>query len=238
MSLVVRVDKDYLVEMSVHPIRPKEPMLNVEDPAPFWLAAVLFLSYLGFTLAPASFQEFVYQACVLGANKGTVFLDARPLGNLPTLLTHTLLHVSWGHVLMNSVFIVVFGIITIRGVQMKNVPLFGHIRRGSAIFLAIFLLGSIAGGLGQWLQWIVFESTGAALGASTGGAALFASAAWVIGGQKRLISFGIVLVVLDFANTLLGAHPAWAGHLGGYLAGAPLAMLWLRPNNSGIGMFG
>lgn len=213
-------------------------MLNIEDPAPFWLVVVLILSYLGYVLAPASFREFVYQACVLGANRGTVILDARPLGNVPTLLTHTLLHASWSHVLMNSAFILAFGIITIRGTKSKNVPLWGIARRGPAVFLAIFLLGAVAGGLGQWLQWIVFKESGIALGASTGGSALFACAAWVLGGQKRLLTFGIVLVGLDAFNIVMGGHPAWAGHLGGYLAGAALAVIWLKPKSSGIEIFG
>ncbi len=213
-------------------------MLNIEDPAPFLMVAVFLLCYLGYVLAPTSFKEFVFQACALGANEGVVMLDGRPLGNISTLLTHTLLHAGWGHVLMNSGFILAFGIITIRGVKSKDIPLFGRVRRGSAIFLAIFLIGAVAGGLGQWAQWIVFNGTGAALGASTGGAALFASAAWVIGGRSRLISFGLVLVALDAFNIVMGSHPAWAGHLGGYLAGAALAVLWIKPNSSGIGIFG
>ena len=48
-------------------------------------------------------------------------LDDRPLGNISTLLTHTLLHAGWGHVLMNSGFILAFGIITIRGVKSKDI---------------------------------------------------------------------------------------------------------------------
>ncbi len=231
--------------MNIHSVRPpngpnpshKEPMLNVEDPTPFWMISVLLLCYLGYVLSPATFKDFLYQAGVLASIDGHVILEERPLGNFPTLLTHILLHANWGHVLMNCGFILAFGIITIRGVKYKDRPLLGVLRRGSTIFLAIFLLGTVAGGLAQWLQWFAVKSGGIALGASTGGAALFASAAWVIGGKSRLLSFGIILVLLDAFNIVMGAHPAWAGHLGGYLMGAILAPLWVRPNSSGIGIF-
>ena len=216
----------------------KEPMLNMEDPAPFWLVGILLLCHLAYVLAPNTFKEFVSQAGLLAANDGHVMLVGRPLGNISTLITHTLLHAGWGHVLMNSGFILAFGIITIRGVKSKTIPIFGVARRGSAIFLAIFILGAIAGGLGQWLYWYVTGASGVALGAETGGAALFASAAWVIGGRKRLISFGVILGALEIFNILMGANPAWAGHLGGYLAGAALAILWVRPNSSGMSIFG
>lgn len=213
-------------------------MLNIEDPAPFWMVVVLLLCYLGFSLSPNSFQEFVYQACALGANEGKVFLDSRPLGNIPTLFTHTFLHAGWGHVLMMSGFILAFGIITIRGVQFKHIPIMGVIRRGSAVFLAIFLLGAVVGGLAQWLQWFVFKETGVLFGATTSMAALFASSAWVLGGRKNLFIFIIVLVAFDAFNIAMGARAPWAGHLGGYLAGAALAVLWIKPNSSGIDIFG
>ncbi len=215
----------------------KEPMINVEDPAPFWMVVVLLLCYLGYVLSPATFKDFIYQAGVLASIDGHIILEGRPLGNFPTLLTHILLHANWGHVLMNCGFILAFGIITIRGVNFKHSPLLGVLRRGSTIFLAIFLLGAVAGGAAQWLQWFVMGNSGIALGASTGGAALFASAAWVIGGKSRLLSFGVILVALDVFNILMGGRPAWAGHLGGYLMGAMLAPLWVKPNSSGIGIF-
>ncbi|MBL4870387.1 MAG: rhomboid family intramembrane serine protease [Robiginitomaculum sp.] len=229
--------------MNNRPTRPplrsqKEPMLNVEDPAPFWLVTVLLMCHLAYVMAPNSYQGFASQAGLLAANDGHVILEGRPLGNISTLLTHTLLHAGWGHVLMNCGFILAFGIITIRGVKSKTIPILSVVRRGSATFLAIFILGAIAGGLGQWLHWYVTGANGVALGASTGGAALFASAAWVIGGRERLISFGVILVVLDIFNIMMGGHPAWAGHLGGYLAGAGLAILWVRPNSSGMSIFG
>ena len=184
---------------------------------------------------PRAFKEFIFQACVLGANDGHVLLDERPIGNFPTLLTHTLLHSGWSHVLMNAGFILVFGIITIRGVKLKDYPLFGRIKRGPAIFLAIFLLGAIGGGLAQWLYWVVSSSSGAALGASTGGAALFASAGWALGGRDRMFFFGVVVVAFDAISMVMGySNPAWAGHLGGYLTGAALAVFWVKPNSTGM----
>lgn len=213
----------------------KEPILNIDDPAPFWLVMILMLAYLGYFIAPASFKEFVFQAGVLGSNGGTVLLEDRPLGSFVTLLTHTLLHSSWGHVLMNSGMILAFGVITIRGVKRRYAPVMGLFRRGAAVFLAIFLLGAIGGGLGQWLHWSLAGMSGAAVGASTGGAALFASTAWALGGRKRLVAFGLVLIAFDVFNILMGSgQPAWAGHLGGYLTGALLSTFWVKPGSVDI----
>ena len=213
-------------------------MFNIDEPAPFMVAAILVLAHVGYILAPESFKNFVFEACVLGANKGHIFLEQRPLGNIPTLLTHALLHSGWTHVIMNSVFILVFGIITIRGAKRKDYPLLGRINRGSAVFLGIFILGAIGGGLAQWLYWALSGSSGVALGASTGGTALFASAGWALGGRQRMFAFGVVIVAFDFITIMTGSgNPAWAGHLGGYLAGAALSPLWVKPNSTGMTIF-
>ncbi|PHR90893.1 MAG: hypothetical protein COA69_14370 [Robiginitomaculum sp.] len=230
--------------MSVHQLRPpqrpaqppKEPILNIEDPAPFVLAAVFGLCHLGFVMAPQSFSAFASQSFALFSANGQVLIPGRPLGSVSTLLTHTLLHADWSHVLMNSAFIAIFGVIAIRGVKHKNKPVLGVMRRGSVVFLAIFVLGAISGGLAQWLYWILANSTGAAIGASSGGAALFACTAWGIGGKKRLMSFGIMVMAFDLFSTLMGGNPAWAAHLGGYSMGAALAVLWLNPNSADIGI--
>ena len=59
---------------------------------------------------------------------------------------------------------------------------------------------------------------------------------------KRVIAFGLVLVALDAFNLLTNgmgpslSNPAWAGHLGGYLAGAALAPFLIRAGSVQIGM--
>lgn len=214
---------------------PKEPILNIEDPAPFIIASILCLAHLGLSLAGDSFRQFAMSAGVLAADQGQFIMAGRPLGWLSPLLTHVLLHADWGHVLMNSAFIVIFGIITIRGVRQKDHLFLGRFRKGALVFLLIFLLGSIGGGVGQILVWVATKSTGLALGASTGGAALFATAAWVLGGRQYLLSFGIVLISFDVFSIMMGAHPSWAGHLGGYCTGAALAVLLLKPKSAANG---
>ncbi|PHR55419.1 MAG: hypothetical protein COA43_15440 [Robiginitomaculum sp.] len=235
----------YLISMSVHEFKPRkpknkpprEPMFNIEDPAPFVLAAILVLCYLGFVLAGTSFQDFAREAGSLFASEGRVLFSQRPLGSISTLVTHVLLHADWSHVLINAVFICIFGILTIRGVKNKHKSIFGFLRRGPVVFLAVFIIGAIGGGLLQWLYWGVFSLTGVAVGASTGGSALFATAAWAIGGRDRLMTFGLFVVGFDVINLLMGGNVAWAAHLGGYLTGAALAILWVNPNSADMRSF-
>ncbi len=221
--------------------RSKEPILNVEDPAPFWLAAVLVLCYVGFSFAPSGFKNFILSAAMLLAQQGHVMLDGRPLGNVSTLLTHTLIHSGWSHVLVNAGLILAFGVFTVRATKNMHIPVWGRFRRGALVFLTIFLAGAIMGGLAQWLLWIVTQSSGAALGASTGGAALFATTGWAMGGKNRLIIFGIIMLAYDMfviaTSGMTGGmlNPAWAGHLGGFLAGAVLAPLLVTPGAARLG---
>lgn len=225
-------------------MRPKEPLLNIEEPAPVYLAVIFMLVHLGLLLAPVPFRDFVFSALALAAYQGDVFMDGRPVGTFPTLLTHTLLHAGWGHVFVNSGLMLAFGVISIRGVRDRFRPVLGRLRRGSMVFLLIFLAGALAGGLGQWLVWTLAGSTGAAIGASTGGAAMFAAAAWALGGSSRVLAFGIVLVAYDAFTIFMGSqglsmsNPAWAGHLGGFLAGAILGPVFIKPSSVGFGRRG
>lgn len=220
------------------PQRPQpEKMLNVEDPAPFVLGFLLVLCFVGLQMAPTSFKDFVFQACVLAAQDGQVLLGGRPLGSLSSLLTHGLIHTGWVDVLMSSAFIIIFGIITIRGVAMKNHPVFG-IRRGAAVFLAIFLAGIVAGGLAQWAYWIIFGASGVMVGTSSAVSSLFAATAFAMGGRQYLMSFGVLVIGMQVFGLVMGGAPTWPSELCGYLVGALLAMRWIIPNSASMGRFG
>jgi membrane associated rhomboid family serine protease len=225
-----------------HRSKTKEPILNVEDPSPFFLSLILVLCHLAFVMAPGSYKSFLFTAGALLAQDGVVFLSGRPIGNIPTLVTHTLLHTGWSHVLINAGMILAFGVFTLRSARKSGAFIFGRIRVGALIFLSIFLVGAICGGLAQWLLWTLLSSSGAAIGASSGGAALFASTAWALGGKKRLIAFGLVMFGYDmfviFAGNMAGglANPAWAAHMGGYIGGAVMALFWVRPNSTRFGV--
>ena len=212
-----------------------EPIFNISDPAPFIVAGIILMCHLGFVIAPDAFKQTFYAANVLAARDGNVFLSGRPIGNIPTLITHTLLHGDWTHVLLNAGFIVAFGVITIKATKNLTTPIFGRLKRGPVVFFGIFLAGALFGGLLQWAFWVLTDATVNSVGASTGGAALFASAGWAIGGKQRMIGFIAVMVAFDafviFAGGASGGfhNPAWAGHLGGFLAGALLAPKLLIP---------
>lgn len=222
--------------MTVHkfrpPRRPKEKFLNVEHPAPFVLVSILVLAHLIFALLPIEQKNFMFLALALIAEDGDAFyVIGRPLGNFAPLITHTLLHGDWSHVLMNSGMILAFGVITARGAKNAARPVLRRFSRPALVFLGIFFAGAIVGGLGQWLLWFALGSSGIAIGASGGGAALFASAGWAMGGRDRMLAFGIITLAFNAIAVAMGAPLAWAAHVGGFAAGALLAPLWIRPSS-------
>jgi len=224
--------------MAYKQIKPKEPLLNISEPAPLVLAITLILAHLGFLLAPQSFQSVLNGATALASQNGDVFLPGRPIGNIATLLTHTLAHADWTHVLMNAGFIFILGTLAIRATKNKYTPLFGKLKRGPAVFFTIFLVGALCGGLFQWLVWLISNGTGVAIGASTGGSALFAAAGWAIGGKERMFGFILVMMGFDLISIATGmGNPAWAGHFGGFVAGAFLAPKLLNAGGANFGIF-
>lgn len=214
----------------------KEPMLNVEDPAPFVLGLVLVLCYVGLLFAPVSFKNFVTQACILAVQNGQLAIEGRTLGAIPTLVTHGFVELSLVGVLMNAALIIAFGIVTIRGTRMKSYPVFG-IRRGAAVFYAIFAAGIIGGGLAQWAYWLLFGTSGVMFGASAGVSALFAATAYAMGGRQYLMSFGILVLVMQVLALTMGSAPTWPAQLMGYSVGAVLAIRWVNPNSASMGSF-
>jgi len=224
--------------MAYKQIKSNEPLLNIEEPAPLVLAVILVLAHIGFLIAPNALKDSIWLATSLQSNAGNVFLDGRPFGTLATLLTHTLKHQDWAHVLMNSAFIFIFGMLTIRAAKNRSIPLIGRVKRGPAVFLTIFLVGAVLGGLMQWLVWSLTGATSSAVGASTGGSALFAAAGWALGGKERMFGFIFVLMAIDLVSIATGAsNPAWAGHFGGFVAGALLSPRLLNPGGANFSMF-
>ena len=217
----------------------KEPMFNIAERAPVWLAGILIVIYAAILYLP----NILTSAAVN-------FMILKPLGTFGrsnfdqafSLLGHGFLHGSWSHVLMNSAMMIVFGVATIRGAKLLAASQ-GMPAKGEAKFLLVFLIGIIAGGLAQWLYWSVINivQSGAnvgALGASGGASALFATAAWAIGGKDKLIAFGIgwmfINLIIVLAESIIGISIAWAAHLGGYIGGALIAPFWIRANSAGL----
>jgi len=216
---------------------PREPMFNISEKVPVWLAGLLIIIHLIIHYGPSSFSNLIADWGVLlplGAGDPSVVQSA------VRLVGHGFLHGSWGHVLMNSGMIVIFGVITMRGARAMRFSK-GQTKNISLDFLQVFLIGVIGGGIAQWLWWTVSGSIDtAALGASGGASALFATTAWALGGKERLIGFGIgwalINAVMVFAGPVLGMNLAWAAHMGGYVTGAALAPVLIKASSSRFGL--
>ena len=166
-----------------------------------------------------------------------------PLGGVWTLLTYALLHGSWAHVAINSVWLVAFGPPVAR-------------RFGSLRFLLFFAMTAIAGGLAHWAANPMDASP--LIGASAAVSGLMAAAARFIFqpgaalsgrrdvsrlvveadderrtpsllqllGQRRALVFIAIWMATNFifgaGAQALGASDApvaWIAHVGGFLAG-------------------
>lgn len=204
-------------------MREKEPIFNISEPSIFVMGVILIVVhiasrfygnleeiYLNFALLPVGFE----------------FPEAIPFREYYSLASHGFLHGDWNHLLMNASGLLIFGLITFRGVRAKYGPGF----KGFLFFWALVWLGVVCGGLMQQGYWLATNlNYGSAVGISGGISALFAAAGWVMGGKKRLYQFTIIFVLLNAAMVFFSPNIAWAAHVGGFIAGALLAYFWAKP---------
>lgn len=214
----------------------KEPIFNIKEKTPIVFGGVLILIYVLVFYGGSFGFGFVERfAEVWGVLKSADYPGQNQLTKASSLIGHGFLHGSWTHVLLNIGLLVAFGVVTIRGAKLKAAAA-GRRPRGNSVFFLIFFAGVIIGGLGQLLYWNLANETGAALGASGGVSALFASMAWATGGPRQLLKFGfgwlIINILMIFFGGLMtgGGGIAWAAHLAGFAAGAALAPLTVRSN--------
>ena len=145
----------------------------------------------------------------------------QPLGRAAPYLLHVYLHGGLMHLAFNSFALLSFGTAAARP--------FGPDLRGQLLFLAFFALCSAAGAAAA-----VITAPGSMIpmiGASTGLSGCIAAAGWAMGGRAGMMqlalpwgAINLVLAVIDFAAPM---PIAWAGHLGGLVAGAALYPLML-----------
>jgi len=223
----------------------KEPMFNFGEKIPAYLAGVLIAMFIFTTiLLPKSLDNFFGLYSIL---RPLTTAGTGGLSHIVSLIGHGFLHGSWSHVLMNSGMIIVFGIATIRGVKMKSQSfkkvqaIRGKKVNPNLLFLSIFLGGVIVGGIFQWGWWSLSNTlTAAAIGASGGASALFATTGWAIGGRDKMVQFGlgwgVINVVMVAAEPILGVSLAWAAHIGGYVGGMIFAPLWVQPNSTKLAL--
>lgn len=204
-------------------------MLNIREKAPIVVMGVLIVAHVIRLILPDNLLEIIQPWLILvPINTQVVSLPQK----LISLVGHGLLHGDLSHLLMNGFMIVAFGIVTITGIK-ADIRLRPQIITSVQKFYLVFILGIIGGGLFQWAWWSLTGQFAAAIGASGGASALFATMAYAIGGRARLLKFGlgwgVINVIFALFGPSLGVNLAWAAHLGGYAIGAILAFYWVRP---------
>lgn len=214
----------------------KEPIFNIKEKAPVVLGVIFIiihvLVFYGSRFGLGYVESFAEYWALL---KSPDFGGQTSITKATSLIGHGFIHGSWTHVLLNVGMLIPFGVLTIRGAKLKAASR-GHQPKGTMAFLLIFFAGVVVGGLGQLGLWNFTNESGAALGASGGVSALFASMAWAMGGPKQLLKFGfgwlMINILMIFGGGLLtgGGGVAWAAHLAGFVAGAVLAPFLVRPN--------
>lgn len=202
----------------------REPMFNVSEKSPLYLCGLLLAIHILVALP--------FSPARILSDYGTLFYSQGQYSAPYTVLSHGFFHVDFSHVIMNSFMILIFGIATCRGA--------GTGWRKHARFIAVFLGSIIIGGLAQWIWWSLTNGNGAAVGASGGASGLFAAMAWVTGGKNRLLQFGLIWAIIQAAivfTEAVGIAPfstAVAAHMGGYIGGALLSVLMLKPSSTGF----
>lgn len=209
-----------------------EPMFNLREKTPLVVFSILIAFHIFKYVLPNSLLNLALPWLILfplGSGEVTT------LQNFISLLGHSLVHGDLSHLLMNGFMIVAFGIVTLSGLR-ENLSLRPSFYTPIQKFYLIFILGVIVGGLFQWGWWALSQTTGAAIGASGGASALFATMAYAIGGRDRMLKFGLGWgvgnILLALIGPQLGIHIAWAAHVGGYVLGMILARIWVRPTSA------
>lgn len=220
--------------------RPREPMFNFTEKVPAYLAGVFIAVQALMMVMPSGLMSILARFGVL---RPLATPGADAMSHAISLLGHGFLHVGWGHVILNSGMIIVFGIAVIRGAKLLANEK-GNTSTATRDFLLIFFAGVIIGGVFQWGWWAATNAQltdAAALGASGGASALFAAGAWAIGGRQKMIQFGcgwaIINAVIVLLENIIGIGMAWPINIGGYIAGMIFAPLFLKENSTRLSMF-
>ncbi len=205
----------------------REPIFNVEEKSVLWMLGVLIIIHMIITFIRPD------MATILSFALLPIGFDSFPVSGFRHaygLVTSAFLHGDWNHLIMNGASLLIFGLITFRGVRTR----FGPGLKGTIAFWSIYFVGVIIGSVAQWVFWYLVDTKVAyAIGASAGVSALFAAAGWVIGGWKRLWQFTLIYIVMNIMLVYFIQQIAWAAHAGGFVAGALLAIYWLKPFSAG-----
>lgn len=199
----------------------REPIFNIREKAPLYLCGLLIAFHI-FVALPFTPGQWL-------SHMNTLYFDNGQYSAVFTVLTHGFFHADFSHVIMNSFMILIFGTAACEAS--------GRDWRKAVRFLVLFLGSIIIGGLSQWAWWTVSGGSGGAIGASGGASGLFAAMAWATGGRSRLIQFGLIWAIIQAVvvfSEAVGIAPfstAVAAHMGGYVGGAILSVIMLKPSS-------
>lgn len=145
-----------------------------------------------------------------------------PLAGLSPYVLHVFVHAGWWHVLLNMGILLAVG-------SAAAAP-FGRGFSAVAGFLAFYFTCAIAGaGLHALVH--INEPT-FMVGASTAVSGVFAAAGWAGGGRAGMLRLAVPWLLINALIAIGGIFYsipiAWAGHVGGLLAGMLLYPVFVR----------
>lgn len=209
------------------PERPRSRAINL-PPLTMALLLVMAALWLGLALAPAEIGGLVlvYFAFIPAA----WLADGWPLWSLALApVSYSLLHGGLGHFALNGVMLAVMGQVLER-------------RLGPGRFLMLFASGAAGGAL---VHGLIGGAPGVPLvGASAGVGALYGAGlilhrrgVWLGGNEQLLVALAGLFVMINLFGLIvpLFGHVAYAAHLGGFVAGALVAMALSIPHRAGWG---
>ena len=199
------------------------PIFNA-PPGTLWACGLLIAIFVVVRFAPTSLQFWAFKSLAFSPSS---LLAATETGQLSAavalrLVTYSLLHLDWLHLLVNVGFLLAFGSLVER-------------IYGLWIFLLLFGLTAICGALAQ--TWASFADAGPMIGASAAvygmlGAAIPAMFRTGRRGLSRGLSFiaalmaiNLLIAWLNDEGRLLGAPIAWQAHIGGFVAGLAFSLV-------------
>ena len=206
------------------PPRRREPIFNMPRVVS-WTALVLLALYFVFTLLSPDLQsQIIWDFAFIPARFGELPPQYAELPHssfgwgILTMVTHAGLHGGIFHLVFNVAWMIAFGTIVARVT-------------GTLGFLAIFVLGAVAGAAAFWAVhpggMVPVVGASGAISALMGGAArFFFSRRMAPLTDPRLMAFTALWLVVNLVFGIVGFESAgqsgqiaWEAHMGGYFVG-------------------
>jgi len=195
------------------PYPQREPIFNGLPAVVLALTVLILAVHLVSVFAGGMAHNFIYSLAALRTGALAEAAPAAPLSGLPPYLLHVFVHFGWMHLVMNLGILLAFG-------AAARWP-FGPGLRGDMGFV-IFFFTCAVGGAGLHALTHMSENS-IMVGASTAISGLLAAAGWARGGYAMMLRLAVpwlgINIVIAVLDSVLPLPIAWAGHVGGLLAG-------------------